>query len=137
MARIFITLIVLFLLQSNAQAQVPVPLKLSIERDTRYLLIMNKPSPEDFNPLIYRDNDTAVPMKIVTMTSVETEYQINKFFENEASKCSGKFHFGVYPVPGGCYQSKDKRTQFLGFTTWGKTEVLFRYNFYSVHSLFE
>ena len=61
MARIFLTLIVLFLLQSNAQAQVPVPLKLSIERDTFSLLIMNKLKPEDFNTLTSKENDVAVP----------------------------------------------------------------------------
>ena len=137
MARIFLTLIVLFLLQSNAQAQVPVPLKLSIERDTFSLLIMNKFKPEDFNTLTSKENDVAAPQRVVTMTSPEAELRVKNFFEDEASKCSGKFHFGVYPAFGACYQSSDKRFQFLGLTTGAKTEMIFRYNFYSVHSLFE
>ena len=137
MARIFLTLIFLFLLQSNAQAQVPVPLKLYLERDTHSLLIMNKSSPEDFNPMMSKENDIAIPQRIVTMTSPEAELHVNKFFEGEASKCSGKYHFGIYPAPGVCYQSKNERIQFLGLTIWAKTEMVFRYKFYSVHSLFE
>ncbi len=129
MARIFLTLIVLFLLQSNAQAQVPIPLKLSVERDTFSLLIMNKPKPEDFNPLTSKENDVAVSQRFVTMTSPEAELHVKNFFEDETSKCSGKFHVGMYPVPGICRQSNDKRSQFLGFTTGAKTEMLFRYRF--------
>ena len=125
MARIFLTLIILFLLQSNAQAQAPIPLKLSVERDTHSLLIMNKPDPENFNPLLSKDSNIPASQRIVTMTSPEAELHVNNFFEDEADKCSGKFHVGMYPAFGVCYQSKDKRVQFLGFTTGAKTEMLF------------
>lgn len=129
MARIFIALLALFLWQSNAQAQTPFPLRLSPERDTSSLLRMSKPHLEDFNLLVEKEVNVITPVKIFTMMNDDTNYHINNFFESQTSKCLGNLRFDFYPLPGACYQSNNKRIQFLVLTALDSGGFIFLYKF--------
>lgn len=129
--RIFVLFIFLFLLLSKAQGQEVIPLNLTLVKDQRTLMIRNM-GPQQFGEKVTAENDKAFPaLRKVVLTSTDAELHVRNFFESRTSQCTGKFAFGMFPVPGMCYQSEDKRIQFLALTTGVKTEGLLRYSFWS------
>lgn len=130
-ARIFVLFLFVFLSLSEAQAQIIPPLDLTL-KNTRSYLVINSGGPRQFSELAMSENSESFPpLRKVAISSVAAELPIKNFFESTASKCAGRFSFGMFPLPGMCYQSLDKKVQFLALTTGVKTEVLLRYNFWS------